>query len=107
MPALDTKTAQCARKDLQCTAHCAVSRAMSYHYDATMTKSRMEMSNLGCALLEQMNLTDLNAELALVEKTIADKEDFLKHYRSKAAALRRKIKATTARKAGHEAAILG
>ena len=79
---------------------------MSYHYDATMTRSRMEMTNLGCALIEHMNLTDLNAELAMVEKTIADKEDFLKHYRAKAAALRRKIKATAARKSQFETSAL-
>ncbi len=32
---------------------------MSYHYDATMTKSRMEMTNTGCALLERMAMTDI------------------------------------------------
>ena len=41
---------------------------MSYHYDATMTKSRMEMTNFGCAQLEAVKLTDLNADLAKVEK---------------------------------------
>jgi len=79
---------------------------MSYHYDATMTKSRMEMTNFGCSLIEQVNLTELNAELSQVEKTIADKEDFLKRYRAKAAALRRRIKATTARKTQLESASL-
>lgn len=80
---------------------------MSYHYDATMTKSRMEMTNFGCAQLEAMKLTDLNADLAKVEKTIADKEEFLKHYRAKAAALRRQIKNAASRKAEFESKILG
>lgn len=79
---------------------------MSHYYDATMTKSRMEMSNLGCALIEEMNATDLNAKLSSLEKTIASQEDFLRHYRAKAAALRRKIKVTAARKSQLEAAIL-
>jgi hypothetical protein len=78
---------------------------MSHHYDATMTKSRMEMTNFGCAQLEAMKLTDLNTDLAQVEKTIADKEEFLKHYRAKAAALRREIKRAAIRKAEFDAAI--
>lgn len=79
---------------------------MSIYYDATMTQSRMEMSNLGCALLETAKLTDLNAELTTIEKTIQDKEEFLRHYRTKANALRREIKKAQARKANFQAACL-
>lgn len=47
---------------------------MSYHYDATMTKSRMEMTNFGCALLEQMAMTDIETRYNFLARTLAAKE---------------------------------
>lgn len=49
--------------------------AMSYHYDTTMTKSRMEMTNFGCAQLEQMAMTDIETRFAQLKQRIAADED--------------------------------
>lgn len=78
---------------------------MSQYYDATMTKDRMSQSYLGCALLEQMAITDLSAQLSQVEKTIADKQEFLRHYNAKARKLRALIKQATTRKQEFESNI--
>jgi len=47
---------------------------MSYHYDATMTKTRMEMTNFGCALLERMAMTDIETRYNFLARTLAAKE---------------------------------
>jgi septal ring factor EnvC (AmiA/AmiB activator) len=79
---------------------------MSYHYDATMTKSRMEMTNLGCALIEEMNATDLNAKISKHETYIAQYEQSIRERRKEIASLRRQLRTTKANKAKYEAAIL-
>ena len=79
---------------------------MSYHYDATMTKSRMEMTNLGCALIEQMNATDLTAKISKHETYIAQYEQSIRERRKEIASLRRQLKNTKAKQAQHQAAIL-
>jgi septal ring factor EnvC (AmiA/AmiB activator) len=79
---------------------------MSHYYDATMTKSRMEMSNLGCALIEEMNATDLTAKISKHETYIAQYEQSIRERRKEIASLRRQLKNAKAKKAKHEAAIL-
>lgn len=75
------------------------------YYDATETKSRMEMTNLGCALIEQMNATDLSAKIAKHEAYVAQYEQSIRERRKEIASLRRQLKKTLANKAQHEAAI--
>jgi len=47
---------------------------MSYHYDATMTASRMEMTNFGCAQLERMAMTDIETRYRQLQERIATDE---------------------------------
>lgn len=79
---------------------------MSHYYDATMTKSRMEMTNLGCALIEEMNATDLSAKIAKHEAYVAQYEQSIRERRKEIASLRRQLKNTKARKAEYESRIL-
>lgn len=79
---------------------------MSQYYDSTMTRSRMEMSNLGCALIEQMNATDLSAKIAKHESYIAQYEQSIRERRKEIASLRRDLRKATASKIQHENAIL-
>ena len=79
---------------------------MSHYYDATMTKSRMEMSNLGCALIEEMNMADLTAKISKHETYIRQYQQSIRERRKEIASLRRQLKNTKAKKASHEAAIL-
>jgi hypothetical protein len=87
---------------------------MSYHYDATMTKSRMEMTNLGCALLEQMAMTDieqrhavLKSRIASAEERIANANEIIKAAKTEMRALTRKHNKHAASKAGFDAANFG
>ena len=79
---------------------------ISYHYDATMTKSRMEMTNLGCALIEQMNATDLTAKISKHETYIARYEWSIRERRKEIASLRRQLKISNAKKTKFQSAIL-
>ena len=47
---------------------------MSHYYDATMTKSRMEMTNFGCSQLERMAMTDIETRCNFLSRTLATKQ---------------------------------
>ena len=87
---------------------------MSYHYDATMTKSRMEMTNFGCALLEQMAMTDLETRytqlhqrIASAEQRIADAKEIIAQAKAELKTLTKRYGKHAAKKAELEAAIRG
>ena len=79
---------------------------MSHYYDATMTRSRMEMSNLGCALIEQMNASDIAAKIAKHETYVAQYEQSIRERRKEIASLRRQLRKANESKIQHENAIL-
>ena len=68
---------------------------MRYHYDATMTKSRMEMSNFGCAQLERMAMTDIESRYNFLARTLAAKEAKAAELASDMKAIRAELKKLT------------
>jgi hypothetical protein len=47
---------------------------MSHFYDPTMTKTRMEMTNFGCAQLERMVMTDIETRSSFLSRTLVSKQ---------------------------------
>ena len=87
---------------------------MSYHYDATMTKSRMEMTNTGCALLERMAMTDIETRYAFLQRTLEGRKAVLEKAKTDIREIEAEMRKLTKRhnkhaenKANFEAAVLG
>ena len=67
---------------------------MSYHYDATMTKSRMEMTNFGCAQLERMAMTDIETRYSQLAQRMKDDEARIANAKERIAQARMRCAAT-------------
>ena len=87
---------------------------MSYHYDATMTKSRMEMTNFGCAQLERMAMTDIETRYAFLQRTLEGRKSALEKAKADILEIKAEMRKLTKRynrhaenKANFEAAVLG
>jgi beta-glucosidase-like glycosyl hydrolase len=87
---------------------------MSYYYDATMTKSRMEMTNFGCAQLERMAMTDIETRYSQLAQRMKDDEARIANAKERIAQAKAEMKKLTkaynkhaANKANFESAILG
>ena len=85
---------------------------MSHSYDATMTKTRMEMTNFGCAQLERIAMTDTETRYNFLARTLAAKEAKATELSYDMKAIRAELKELTkahnkhaAAKAGFEAAM--